>query len=481
MGNKKIFKNYIYNLMYQVLVIILPIITTPYLSRVLGAENIGVYGYTISIVTYFTLLGALGINKYGQREIAYVQNDIDKRSKVFWELNIIKSCTIFISTIVFFFTFCIKGEYTMYYKILILELIATLLDITWFFQGIENFKKVVIRNLIIKVISVVLIFVFIKSPNDLMKYFCIYVCSNFWGNGIFWVGIGRFVKKVKINFRDLKAHIKPLISLFIPQIAVSIYTVLDKTMIGILSDEIVEVGYYEQSQKIIKIALTLVTTMSIVMLPRISNVFAQGKQEELNEYMRKTFKFDFFLSFPIMFGIMATAPNMVPWFFGEGYDKIINLLIMGSPIVLFISLSSTIGTQYLVSIKKQNIQTYAVVSGAVINFVLNFLLIPKFNSLGAIIATITAELIITLIEMIYIVKNKIINIKYFIKDMHKYVISSIIMFVSIYLITKFLSTGIICTLIQVIIGIIVYIALLLILKDEFLINTLKSVFNRKKV
>ena len=479
MGDKKIFKNYVYNLLYQIVTIILPTITTPYLSRVLGAENIGIYGYVTSIVAYFTLIGALGINKYGQREIAYVQDNVEKRSKVFWELCIIKTTTILLATCVFYFTFCINGEYSFYYKLLLLEIVATLLDISWFFQGIENFKKVVIRNLVVKAISVILVFVLVKDQYDFVKYLLIFVLSNFLGNGIFWLDLRKHVKIVKITFKDLKRHIRPIISLFIPQIATSIYTVLDKTMIGNLSDSITEVGFYEQSQKIIKIALTLVTTMSIVMLPRISNTFAKGNNGELNKYMSKSFRFGLFLSLPIVFGIIAIAPNLVPWFFGKGYEKIINLLIIGSPIIIFISFSTTIGTQYLVSVKKQNVQTVAVVTGAIINCILNFILIPIYDSIGATIATIIAEFCITSIEIIYIVKKKIISLKDIFSGMFKYTIAAIIMYACVRIISNFLQVGVIYTAMQILLGAVVYLGLLFILKDEFLINIVKGIVKNK--
>ena len=167
MAKKSVKKNYIYNLIYQILVMIIPLITTPYLSRVLGAENIGIYSYTLSITTYFILFGSLGVAMYGQREIAYVQDNKDKRSKTFYEIFIMRIITLFISLIIFYITFCIKGEYNVYYKILILEIIANAIDISWYFQGVEEFKKTVIRNTIVKLISVVCIFVLVKTPHTL--------------------------------------------------------------------------------------------------------------------------------------------------------------------------------------------------------------------------------------------------------------------------------------------------------------------------
>lgn len=474
MKEKKIAKNYIYNLIYQMLTIILPIITTPYLSRVLGAEKIGVYGFTVSIVTYFTLIGALGISKYGQREIAYVQDDRNKQSKIFWELNLIRLITIIIASLIFYLVFCINGEYTLYYKILLLELFAVVFDISWFFQGIEDFKKVVIRNTIIKLLSLICIFVFVKNENDLIKYFVIYVGSNFIGNISFWLKINKYVDKIKIKFIDLKKHIKPMFSLFIPQIATSVYTVLDKTMLGALESDISEVGYYEQSQKIIKIALTLVTTLSIVMMPRISNTFAKGNDKELNSYMKKSFKFDWFLSFPIIFGIIAIAKNLVPWFYGEGYEKIVQLLMFASPIVIFIALSTTIGSQYLVSVKKQNIQTIAVVTGAILNVLLNLILIPNLKSIGAVYSTVISEMTIAIIEIVYLFKFKKINFKSIFEGSLKYLFASLIMGIIVYLLSNYIGVGVVQTLIEIIVGAIIYLLILFIMKDEFILRIKKN-------
>ena len=156
-------KNYIFNLIYQLLTVITPIITTPYVSRILGASNIGIYGYTFSIVTYFVLFGSLGIAMYGQREIAYAQNDKDKQTKVFWELVLIRIFTNIIALGIFYFFFCRNGEYSEYYTILIFELIANAVDVSWYFMGIEDFGKPVIRNIIVKLLGLVCIFIFVKE------------------------------------------------------------------------------------------------------------------------------------------------------------------------------------------------------------------------------------------------------------------------------------------------------------------------------
>ena len=344
MKKKSIKKNYIYNMLYQLLVILLPIITTPYLARRLGANGNGTFGYTVSIVTYFILFGSLGIAMYGQREIAYNQNNKEKRSKIFWELFIIKTITMIISSIVFFIVFGISGNYAIYYRILLLEMLANALDISWFYQGMEDFKKIVIRNFIIKIISVICIFSFIKGPSDLQTYMYIYVCSTLFGCLTLWVGIWKHIEKPN-NLKFLY-HIPLTISLFIPQIAIQVYTVLDKTMIGGILNDMNEVGYYEQAQKIVKILLTVITAVSTVMMPRIANCYAEGNKEKIKVYMKKTFNFIFILAFPLMFGIISVSDKFVPLFFGQGYDKVALIMSVISPIILFIGMSNVIGTQY---------------------------------------------------------------------------------------------------------------------------------------
>lgn len=474
MKEKNITKNYIYNLAYQMLIIILPIITTPYLSRILGAEAIGVYGYTVSIVTYFTLLGALGLTVYGQREIAYVQDEKDKRSKIFSELFTFRLITVLIAIIIFYVFFCIQGENKIYYRILIIELLATSIDISWFFQGIEDFKKVVIRNFVIKAISVVLIFLFIKSPADLWKYFLIYSLSTFIGNATLWIKLKNYVHIVKIKLKDLKKHIRPAISLFIPQIASSVYTVLDKTMLGTIVEDLSEVGYYEQSQKVIKIALTVVTTMGVVMIPRIANTYAKGDKQQINKYMRKTFNFIWFLALPIMFGIIAIAKKFVPCFFGDGYDAVADLMILTSPIIIFISLSTIMGQQFLLTIKKQNIRTIAIIIGAIVNVTLNFILLKHYKAVGAVISTVVAEFLICMIEIIYVVKKKLIRLRDVFYNCIKYLIVSLIMMGVLLIIGKYMQTSVLSTMIQIFVGIVIYTVILFALKDEFFINVLNK-------
>ncbi len=473
---KSVAKNYIYNVAYQILLMILPLITTPYISRVLGAEGIGIYSYTISVTTYFILFGTLGIAIYAQREVAYVQDSTEKRSKVFWEIIILRFITLMISMIVFYITYVSHGEYKVYYKILLLEIFANCFDISCFFQGLEEFKKIIGRNLIVKIISIICIFIFIKSENDVGKYLLIYALSTTAGNLSLWFYLPKYLTKVKIKDLNIAKHIKPTLALFIPQIATQIYTVLDKVMIGSIINDKAEVGFYEQSQKIIKLILTIITSLGTVMLPRIANKFANGKKEEIKENIMNSFKFVYFLSIPMIFGILIVSKTFIPMFLGKGYEKSTIITCVISPILLMIGLSNVIGTQFLLPTKQQKQYTISVIVGAIVNLIFNFLLIPKFMSIGAAVATVLAETSVTVIQFYYI--RKYFDIKQIIIEIKNYLISGIIMFIIILLMNKLsYSLNIIKLISQIVVGIVVYFGSLFILKDKYTNNLLKRIIN----
>ncbi|MBQ2639506.1 MAG: flippase [Bacilli bacterium] len=471
---KNVKANYVYNLLYQLLTIILPIITIPYLARTLGSEGNGIYGYTLSIATYFTLIGSLGIALYGQREIAYCQDNRIKRSKVFWELNIIKFITMIISIIVFYFVYARSGEYAIYYKILLLELFASIIDISWFYQGMEEFKTIVLRNYIIRMICLFCIFIFIKTPSDTWKYVLIFSGSTLLGNLSLWINLSKKISLIAIKKLNIKKHIKPILLLFIPQIAIQLYTVLDKSMIGMITNNMSEVAYYDQAQKVIKTLMTVITSISTVMLPRIAACYANNDKKRIKEYMNNSFKFIFMVSFPMIFGIIAVSDSFVPFFFGNGYDKIKIVMPLLSVIILFISMSIMIA-QLLLSTKQTKKYTISVVSGAIINFVLNLILIYYFKSIGACIATIIAEFSIAAIDL-YFIRSKF-NIFEIIKSSKNYFLLSIVMFFVIYPFGYLQFSNMLTMVIQISIGGILYIIGLFIIKDEFFIDLYNNVIN----
>ena len=370
------------------------------------------------------------------------------------------------------------GDYALYYRILLLEMFANCIDISWFYQGLENFKKTALRNIVVKLISVVSIFIFIKNENDVAKYLLIYVLTTLLGNASLWLGIKKYIVKLKIRDLQILKQLKPTVYLFIPQIAIQVYTVLDKTMIGTITNNMSEVGYYEQTQKIIKILMTIITSLGTVMMPRIAKCYAEGAQDKIKEYMKNTFRFVYFLAFPMIFGIIAVSNSFVPFFFGDGYEKVKLLMKVMSPIILFIGLSNVTGTQYLLSTKKQKQFTISVICGAIVNAILNLILINKFDALGAVIATVIAEFTVTAVQ-IYYVKNDF-NVKEIIKSAKNYILSSLLMLLLCFIIGRFIQNNKVSIIVQVLLGAITYVTSLLILKDKFVFDFFNRVKNRIK-
>lgn len=478
--DKKVIKNYLYNLSYQILIIVLPLITTPYVSRVLGAKGIGTYGYTNSITQYFILFGCIGLNLYGQREIAYYQNEINKRSKVFFELIFLRFLTVSISIILYYFTFCQNKVYGYIFLIQMIDVFASMFDVSWFYQGLEEFKKIVIRNTLVKISGLVIIFLFVKTTQDLPIYVLSYSLTLLLGNLSMWMYLPKYVKRIKLYQLNISKHIRPTIIMFLPQIATSIYTMLDKTMIGALTNNTAEVGYYEQSQKIIRMAMTLATALGTVMLPRVANLYKEGKTEEVKKSMYSSFQFISFLTFPLCFGLIGISKGFVPWFFGRGYDKVVYNMIIIAPIIIIIGYSNVIGTQFLLPTGRQKEYTISVCTGTVVNLIFNFLLIPNLLSYGAAIATVVAELSVTLVQ-VFMTKDTF-SFKYVLKMIYKYILASITMLIVLLCISKYLSVGIINTVFEMICGIITYFLTLLILKDtsvQIIINKIKKINGAK--
>lgn len=484
MKKKSITKNYFYNLIYQMFLIIVPIAVTPYVARVLGDDASGRYSFATSILTYFTLFAALGFGYYAQREIAKYQENPNEQNKLFWEIIIARLIPIAITTIVYVILLLsgVYGDkYTVLIAILLIQVVAIAFDISFFFQGNEDFAKIVIRNVIIKSLSIASIFIFIKNPQDLWKYVLIQSLTIILSNISLWLGLSKKVFKIDIKLLKPLKHLLPTLILFLPTIATSIYTSLDKTLIGVITGIDSENGNYEYAEKLVKMLLTVVTSLGVVVIPRNSKYFAEGNIEAVKENIYKSIQFVLCLGVPLTLGTICVADNMIPWYLGDGYDKAANLMKILSPIILIIGLSNVFGLQFLIPSGQDKKFTISIVAGAVINFGLNCLLITYWQSYGAAIATVIAEFVVTLLMIIFARKD--IKFLKALSSSWKYIISGLIMFIPCYFVGHILKPSILNTIIIVIIGVVVYGICLLTLRDKFVfgvINMIISKFGRKK-
>lgn len=477
--SKKISTNYIYNLAYKILTLIVPLITTPYLSRVLGADGIGIFGYCMSIVTYFTYAGNLGTPLFGKREIASARDNRELRNQIFSDIVIMECGLIMISLFLYLIVIQFFHRYETMFLICAVGILANIFDINWLYAGLEEFPRIVFRNVIVKTISVCSIFIFVRHKNDLYIYAICMMLSNLLGNLWLFIGSRKYVKLVKPKFKNMPKYLKTSTILMLPTLVTVLYASIDKTMLEALSNSISEVGYYEQSQKIITMSIAVVTSLGAVLMPRLSALFVGNDIEGMKNHVKNSFLFCVFISLPMAFGLATISANLVPWFFGPGFEKIVALLAVFSPMLVFMGVSDLIGTQLLISTKNEKRLLLVNILGVLINCCFNLLLIPKYFSIGAAIATVVSEGIKTLIFIF--IERSYLSIK-ILPYLIKCCIVSVIMSATILLLNRyvFASPVMINTVILISIGIAVYMLIMLVTKDPMLFRTLEFLKKRLK-
>jgi O-antigen/teichoic acid export membrane protein len=473
MPEKSLKKNYFYNLSYQIIQIVIPFITAPYVSRVLTAEGIGIQSFTHALMSYFLLFGSLSIGLYGQREIAYNRDNTYKKTKLFFELCIIKAVTISLSLCVYIIIIHRFSDYYLFFLIYSIDIIACLFDVTWYYQGIENFKIIVIRNMVIRIITIGLVFIIIKNPTDLYKYILLQSTSSLIANISLIPFLLRQLVKIKLRTLDCIQHIKPIMILFIPQIAIQIYTVLDKSMIGFITQSPYENGCYEQAMKIVKLAITIITSTNAVIIPRMSYYEVSKKYDEIKTFLLRSCMLVFFFGMPMSFGLFGIADVLVPVFFGSGYDKAIILIKILSGLFLIIGLNVALGIQYLVPQRKEKILAIIVSIGAVINFMLNMILIPNYQSVGAAFSSIIAESIIMIFYFIY--SKETLNIKKIVFTVWRYITASVVMFLILSIFKSIMIPSIVNLVCMILISGIIYFISLLLFRDRLLLSIISTI------
>ena len=418
-------KNFALTSAAQILGNMLTLITSPYISRILGAEGIGIYSYNSSIAAYFVSFAMLGLNNYGNRTIAKVKGDKNQLSKMFCEIYVMQlGFAVLVSGI--YLIYVISASVSVVAAILFFYVASSAIDINWFFYGMELFKMTVTRNLVVRVLSVLCVFIFVKSESDVYLYVMIITASTVVSHLALWPYLKRYIILRPVGIRDICSHVKPNIILFIPAVAVSIYKLMDKVMLGTMSS-MTQAGYYENSEKLIQIPIVLVTSLGTVMLPRMSNLVEMKAHDSEDRYMRKSFGLVMFLSTSMSFGIMAVADTFVPVYYGAGYEECIGLLQILMPCCIFIAFANVIRTQLLIPKQMDKIYIQSVSLGAVMNVVLNLFWIGRFQAFGVCLATLITEFSVCLYQAIKV--RSIIDIRKYVLISVPFFMAGIIMYV----------------------------------------------------
>lgn len=419
-------KNIAYNVIYRAIVIFIPLITSPYISRVLGATQLGVFTYTYSITYYFFLFSMLGVNNYGNREIAKARNDKALLSDTFWQIYYLQMFFSLIMSFIYLGSILIiKPEYFIISLIQLLHVLSAFTDINWFAFGMEEFKVTTIRSATLKIVTAIAFFIFVHSPEDLWKYTLILQAGNILSLIVIWPLVWKKVEFRKPNLKQMMQHFKPNLILFLPFVASSLYQYMDKIMLGSTIDK-AEVGFYNYAENIISIPLQLTVAVGTVMLPHVSSLIASDNKDRTVELLNAFLKYVTWINVALAFGVAAVSDVFVPWFLGAEYQRTALLLMLLSPMVVINGVADIIRTQYLIPNARDKIYTISICFGAGLNLLMNFLLIPRMQGVGASLATITAYLSQLIIQMF--ATRKELNYGNFFRVLSPYVLAGVGMF-----------------------------------------------------
>lgn len=468
-GKPDVKLNVIYDTLYRILTTVTPFVTAPYVARVIGVEGIGVQSYTQSIQSYFIMFASLGTAVYGSREIARNRDDETARSKLFWELEIMCIITTSFCFLLWIPLVISSEQYGKIYLVLSLGVIGTALDISWFYTGLEKFRSIVVRNTVVKIVEIVLLFTLVKSSEDLLIYISISAVTSFICFLSYWCGLGKLVKRVPVRTLRIFRHFKGTLIFFLPSIASSIYLLLDKPLLKWITNDNAEIGYYQQAQKFIDVLKSIVfSSINSVVGVRMSALYAKNEGDEIKRKFAISMNYILFMGFGCAFGISAVAGRLVDIFYGPGYEGVVPLIYLFSPIVIIIGVSNCIEMQYFTPCGRRAESIRYLVVGAVTNLLLNMLLIPFFKAEGATVATLVAETVIT---TQYLHNSRgFITIADIWRSGYKKLIAGAIMFFIVRLVGMISINDILILIFQVCAGVVVYVSLLLLMKDEWLIS-----------
>lgn len=455
------------------------LVTTPYITRVLGAENLGKVDYVNSIIQYFILFTALGIPNYGIREIAKTRDNIFDRTKTVIELGIILIITTIIGYVVLFFLLNnINGFKELKTLILIMStwILFNNIGFEWFYQGIENQVYITIRFIIIRLIVLILMFLFVKNSKDYIIYGIILVLMNSGSNVLNLINIRKYLsfKNITLKKLDLKKHIKPILIIFAASLSVSIYLQLDVVMLGNVSEKIV--AYYTVPNKLIRLVLVVITALGTVLVPRITNCLKNNDMENYKKYINYSLKYILMISIPSVVGIFLLANNIILIMAGERFIESILTMRILVFILFIVGIAYFLGFQLLYPHGLEKYYTYSVTTAAIINFIFNYIMIPKYYQNGAAIGTIIAELTGVML-MLYFTRNYLKEIEFYNLKNLKYFISAIIMGIIILFIKSLCLGNILTMLVSISLGSIIYFIILLLLKEDIVVlgfNVIKN-------
>lgn len=460
----KITKNYIYNVIYQIVSIVVPLIIAPYLARTLGVEGTGTFGYVNSFTSLICTIVLLGVYNYGNRQTAYVRDDINQLNDVFSRMMTARIVITVFGTIVYACAVMIVGKYHMLFLIYYTYMLGCFIDCTWLYVGVEDMKWAVLKNIFMRVVAVIGIFVFVKGENDLPIYVLIQGGSVLLANLLAYTQLKKYISRFSLVWKYVLHDLKQSALLFLPSVASVLYLQCDKIMIELMTGNTEQVSFYDYSEKIVLIPLSFITVLSTVMMPRIANEFKKGNYDRISELISRAARVSVWMAMPLLFGIILLSDKLIPWYLGDAFLPSVTSIKIISVIILTNTLSGISGSQYFTATDQIKILLKSQIIAAVENILLNALLIPFYGFIGAAIATVVSSVTCAVVQYWYLLKQ--VKIEGLFSSILKYTLISLSFFVIVELVTRNMESSPVTTLIQILMSVVIYFAVCLIIRDQ---------------
>ena len=478
MSSKSLLSNSLYNLLYRGLNVLFPLITVTYVSRILLAEGVGRVTSAQNVAQYFVVLAALGIPNYGIREIAKKKDSEQERNKLFSELFFINLISTLVFTLAYYGMICIFPTFEDDYFLHLIvgtSVVLNAINVDWFYQGMEEYHYIAIRSFIVKIISLVLIFVFIRSLDDLVWYAgisCFAICGN---NILNVLRLRKFNVRLQFKGLSFKPHMKPIMYLLASVISVELYTLLDTTMVSVIcGDE--EVGYYTNAMKLIKLLITFVTAIGGVLLPRLTYHHKRGEEKECSNIVSMVFSIMLFVFVPCQIGIFMISDEIICALFGSSFLEAGVTLRIASFLICTLGFSNLFGTQVLLTYGREKLLLVTTCTGAISNIAMNAIFIPMYAQNGAAFASVISETLVTLLSFIF--ASKFIKMKIDKKYIFYVILSSLAMIGVVSAVDMLVDDNILTMVLAIVFGAVVYLGINIIAKNP-IINTVKENIMKK--
>ena len=400
-------KNFVMNFILTAANFIFPIVTFPYVSRILLAEGTGKVAFAASIASYFSMIAALGIPTYGIRACARIRDDKDKLNKTVQELLIIHMSATSLALMFYFISVFIVPELYKEKTLMLINSLSILLNVfgvNWLYQALEQYSYITYRSIFFKIISIILMFFFIHQKSDYIIYGGIAIFANAGSNILNFIRLRKLINFKKVESYSFLVHIRPILVFFAQSVAITVYTNLDTVMLGFMQSDI-EVGYYNAAIKIKTILLSLVTSLGTVLLPRLSYCIQKNDKIQFQTLISKSIRFVFIIALPLTIFFILFAKETLIVLSGRDFIGATLAMQIITPTILLIGLSNITGIQILTPLGKEKFVVYSVTFGAILDLIVNYICIPRLGAAGASLGTLIAEFSVLAVQIMYTSKQ----------------------------------------------------------------------------